>query len=195
VARSGEVAGGPNELTRRRAPDLNFKGVLPVGGARAFPMGKDAEGFFQVEVTHADFAHSLFLKTNDKTDVEDWMQVLEDCRKATYSNAVLGSALLDRLKSVGTTVEKEKQQALEVLQRQAEELEQARDTKWRTMMEHMQAQQTHDNAVNSRWGEQQRLQEEMDEIARNEDAEVASDVARAMLTITKFFEDPASVAP
>ena len=201
-------------------------------------MGKDAEGFYQVEVTHADFAHSLFLKTSDKTDVEDWMQVLEDCRKATYSNAVLGSALLDRLKSAGTAMEKEKQQALEELQRQAEELEQARDLKWRTMMEHMQAQQAHDSAVNSQWGEQQKLQEEMDEIARNveesrlaklseeqlaeeakqqleaakvqlaelkhavqlrqrdidADPDVATDVARAMCTITKFFDESTAAA-
>ena len=145
--------------------EINFKGVLPVGGAQAFPMGREGDEYL-FEVTHADFEHSLYLKSNDKTDVDDWIQVLQECRKATFSNGLLGSALLDRLKSVGTTMEKEKQLALEELQRQAVELDQAREEKWKTMMEHMEAESKYNAAVNSQWGQQQRLQEQMDEVAR-----------------------------
>jgi hypothetical protein len=161
----------------KKDKDSNFnifpKGVLPVGGAQAFPLGKEGNDYI-FEVTHADFQHSMFLKSSDKNDVDDWISVLVDCRKATYSNAVLGNALLDRMKSVGTAVEKEKQKALEDLQKQAEELEAERERKWKMMMEHMEAQRAHDAQVNSKVLEQQKAQEEMEEVAQKvEEARLA----------------------
>jgi len=90
--------------------------------------------------------------------VDDWIEAMTDCRKATYSNALLGNAMLERMKAAGTAMEKEKEAALEELQIKAAELETTREAKFKTMMQHMQIQQQHDMALNNKLGEAQALE-------------------------------------
>jgi hypothetical protein len=137
------------------------KGCLPLGAAQIFPLGKEGNAFL-FEVTHMSFKHNMVLKSEEKQDVDDWIEAMTDCRKATYSNALLGNALLERMKAVGTAMEKEKEAALEELQVKAAELESTRDAKFKTMMQHMQIQQQHDSAVNHKLGEAQMLQTDIE---------------------------------
>jgi len=136
------------------------KGALPLGAAQIFPLGKEGNSFL-FEVTHMSFKHNMVLKSEEKQDVDDWIEAMTDCRKATYSNALLGNALLERMKAVGTTLEKEKEAALEEIQTKAVELAATRDAKMNTMMQHMQEQQKHDFAVNHKLGEAQILKSDI----------------------------------
>lgn len=137
------------------------KGVMPLGGANVFPMGKEGNGFL-FEVIQPGFADtSLLLKADDKANADDWIRVLNECRKATYANSVVGNAQLARIKSVGTRMEKDMMKALEQVQIRAAEIEAAREQKARTMMEHMEAQRQHDEQVNMKLYETHRLQDEI----------------------------------
>ena len=85
--------------------------------------------------------------------MDDWMQILNECRKATLGNAVLGEALVGRIKSVGTAFEKEMEKALEEAQQQALQLEKIREEKWNLKMEHLQMEQRGGEAINSKMNE------------------------------------------
>lgn len=146
------------------------KGALPIGGASVFPMGKDVNDYL-FEITHPDFNHSMVLKSPDKQDVDDWIQVMTDCRKATYGNALLGNAMMGRIKSVGTAMEAQMQRALEEAERYAMELETIREEKWKVMMEHMELERTHNEAKNDSLNEAQRLREEKAKVEAKVQAE------------------------
>ena len=77
-------------------------GALPLGGCNVFPLGVEGE-YFLFQITNVEFGKaSLELRTKDKGDVEDWIRVLEDCKKATFENSLLGVALTEKLKSAGS---------------------------------------------------------------------------------------------
>jgi len=121
--------------------DVNPNGCLPLGGCSVFPMGREKDGGFVFEVSHPDFnGNVLQLKSTDKNEVDDWIKVLQDCSKATWENAMLGDALIQKLKHSGTTTEREKEKALEEAQKNAEEMATTREEK-RKLMERQLAQQ------------------------------------------------------
>jgi len=70
--------------------------------------------------------------------------------------------MLERMKAVGTAMEKEKEAAMEELQQKAVQLAALRDEKFNTMMQHMQIQQQHDFALNHKLGEAQLLQSDIE---------------------------------
>ena len=157
------------------------KGVLPLGGASVFPMGKEGSDFV-FEVTHLGAEHaSLHLKVEDKADADDWIRVLNECRKATYANAVVGSAQLARIKSVGTKMEKDMQEALEKIQLQAAEIEAARELKFKTMMEHMEEQRKHDLEVNTKLFETSKLKDQISEAERKAEEQRLAKLTEAQL--------------
>ena len=142
------------------------KGCVPLGGCSVFPMGKDGDDFV-FEVTHPDFGgKSLILKTTDKSDVEDWIRVLSDCRKATYENAILGSALVEKLKHAGTALEKEKEKAMLEAEEKAMALSAERDRKWQMMKEHMDLEKQNASVLSSKLSEAQQLSSAVDEAGR-----------------------------
>lgn len=139
------------------------RGVLPLGGANVFPMGKEGNDFL-FEVVHPGFQNaSLLLKADDKADADDWIRVLNECRKATYSNALVGTAQLARIKSVGTRMEKDMLDALHEIQAKAAEIEKEREKKFQTMLEHMEEQKKHDFEVNTKLQQTHLLKYEISE--------------------------------
>ena len=159
------------------------KGVLPLGGANVFPMGKEGSDFV-FEVVHLGHdSTSLLLKVEDKADADDWIRVLNECRKATYANAVVGSAQLARIKSVGTKIEKDMMEALEQIQKKAAAIEEARERKFKTMMEHMEEQRQHDLAVNNKLYETHKLKDQITEVERKAEAQRLATMTEAQLRI------------
>lgn len=155
-----------------RAP----KGCLPLGGCSVFPSGKEGNDYL-IEVSHPEYKeHLLLLKTSDKADVEDWIRVLGECRKATYENAILGNALVDRLKAAGTALEKEKELAMMEAQEKAMTVNEVRQKKWELMKEHMESEAKHANELNTTLYETEALKSELDEVAKK--AEEAEKLAK-----------------
>lgn len=145
------------------------KGVLPLGGASVFPMGKEGTHFV-FEVVHPGIQNSsLLLKVEDKADADDWIRVLNECRKATFANAIVGTAQLARIKSVGTRMEKDMLEALEQVQKKATAIEAAREAKFKTMMEHMEQQKKHDLELNAQLYETTKLRDEITEVGKKVD--------------------------
>ena len=66
------------------------KGALPLGAAQVFPLGKEGNSFL-FEVTHMSFKHNMVLKSEEKQDVDDWIEAMTDCRKGTWFFASLPS--------------------------------------------------------------------------------------------------------
>ncbi len=101
--------------------DIKPQGCLPLGGCSVFPHGKEKDGQFVVEVTHPEYnGQLLLLKIKDKNDADDWIKVLEECRNATFENAALGDALIEKLKYTGSALEKVKLKALAEAQDKAQ---------------------------------------------------------------------------
>jgi len=128
--------------------DMTPSGCLPLGGCSVFPMGKDSDGGFVFEVSHADFSGAVLqLKCHDKGEVDDWIRVLQDCSKATWQNAMLGDALVQKLKHEGTKMEKSKDEALQEARRQAEEMDKERQAKLQLMEKQLMSQREHEDAI------------------------------------------------
>ncbi|GBG28181.1 Pleckstrin-likey domain-containing family D member 1 [Hondaea fermentalgiana] len=114
--------------------DMYPAGCLPLGGCSVFPMGREKDGGFVFEISHPDFdGNTLQLKSKDKAQVDDWIGVLEESSKATWQNAMLGDALIQKLKHAGTAAEKEREEALQEARRAAELMAEAREEKLRLM--------------------------------------------------------------
>jgi hypothetical protein len=157
------------------------KGCLPMGGANVFPMGKEGSAFV-FEVAHVGYdTMSLLLKVEDKLDADDWIRVLNECRKATFANAVVGNAQLARIKSVGTRMEKDMQEALEEIQKKATEIEAAREQKLQTMMEHMEQQRQHDLEVSTKLYETHKLRNQVEEAERKAEEQRLAKLTEAQL--------------
>jgi hypothetical protein len=118
--------------------DMKPVGCLPLGGCSVFPMGKEKDGGFVFEVSHPDFNGAVLqLKSKDKAEVDDWIKVLQDCSKASWQNAMLGDALVQKLKHQGTALEKETERALNEARVNAEEFSSIRQEKLKAMEEQL----------------------------------------------------------
>jgi hypothetical protein len=104
--------------------DTKPRGCLPLGGAAVKILGDR----LTIEVAHPAYPdHVLVLKSADPFDASEWVSIIRIGMSATWENAILGFALIEKMKAKGTTLEDEKDAALSKAQAQAERLRQERD--------------------------------------------------------------------
>lgn len=152
--------------------NMRPKGVFPLAGAHIFPNGKEGNASYLFEVAQMSTknkAISLSLKVDDKAEADDWIKALGEGSRATFENAMVGRVQLQRIKSVGTAMERTMQQALDKIAASTRELEEQRALRFKTMMDHMQQQQEHDMEVNAKHLETMRLAHEVEQVERELD--------------------------
>jgi len=111
--------------------DTKPKGVLPLGGSIASLDPKDKR---HLEIKHPDIAGANFrLRAADVGEATDWLVAIEGGKKATWENALLGNALVEKMKTTGTKLEEEKEAAFQALQEKAARLEKEREQAGRLM--------------------------------------------------------------
>ena len=124
--------------TKRCKSDQVFnnhpKGVIPLGGCSvSYVKGRNSRGELEdraFEVKHPDFnGASLLLAAEDEAQAQQWVRQLEDCRRVTWENALLGDAKLKALRARGTLASAEAEAALAAAQEKARALGAERDRK------------------------------------------------------------------
>lgn len=147
-----------------RVFDMNPAGCLPLGGCSVFPMGREKDGGFVFEISHPDFdGNVLQLKSKDKAVVDDWIEVLQESSKATWQNAMLGDALIQKLKHAGTAAEKEREEALQEARIQAELMAECREDKLRLMESQLERQRKFEEDLLQERERAAALQDDVDE--------------------------------
>ena len=91
--------------------DTKPRGVLPLGGAiiTTYPDN------LTFEITHPVFTRgeSLVLKASDRFEANEWISAIKAGMQATWENAILGFALIEKLKAKGSELEIEKDEAVQ----------------------------------------------------------------------------------
>lgn len=129
-----------------------------------FPMGREKDGGFVFEISHPDFdGNVLQLKSKDKAVVDDWIEVLQESSKATWQNAMLGDALIQKLKHAGTAAEKEREEALQEARIQAELMAECREDKLRLMESQLERQRKFEEDLLQERERAAALQDDVDE--------------------------------
>lgn len=86
------------------------------------------------EITHPDFnGGSMVLAAETEDDAASWVFALNKARTVTFENAQVGEALMNKMKAVGTQMEKQRQAALDRAQQEAEHLRREREEKEKLM--------------------------------------------------------------
>lgn len=107
------------------------KFVLPLGGAVASLEVKDRR---YISIKHPDVPNASYrFKAENPGESMDWVVAIEQGKKATWENALLGNALIEKMETVGSAMEEEKQAAFEELQAKATRLDKERDQKEKVM--------------------------------------------------------------
>mmetsp|Transcript_5504 Transcript_5504/g.6962 ORF Transcript_5504/g.6962 Transcript_5504/m.6962 type:complete len:309 (+) Transcript_5504:161-1087(+) len=99
--------------------------VFPLNGAYSgfLNTGKKARPSATFEILHPDIFRAHFLlRAEDRVGAQDWLDCLDNAKKANWENAKLGVAVLDSMKAKGTKLEKEKTEAAELLKERANRL-------------------------------------------------------------------------
>jgi len=104
----------------RRTFDTKPKGVLPLDGA-VITLLNSARSQFRC--THPAIPGASFkLRAENDGEALAWISALESAKKATWENALLGNALIEKMKTKGTKLEEENEKAFQVLQEKAQRL-------------------------------------------------------------------------
>lgn len=105
--------------------DSHPKGAIPLGGATISLLSDK----LTMELKHPVFTgnDTLTMKAADQFEASEWMAVIHAGMKATWENAILGFALIEKLKAKGSELENEKEEALLRAQKEAERLEAERE--------------------------------------------------------------------
>jgi len=120
--------------------DTKPKGVLPLGGS---VISLDFSNKDTVVVSNPDLSGSGFrLRASDPVDAMDWITALERGKKATWENALLGNALVEKMKTSGNKLEAEKEAAFQELQKKAQKLSEVQEQKNRVLRRDIEREET-----------------------------------------------------
>lgn len=125
--------------------DTHPKGAIPLGGA----LVRLHDDKLTIELRHPVFTKgdALIFKAADAFDAMEWLDVIQAGMKATWENAILGYALIEKLKAKGTELEGEKEEALTRAQIEAERLDAEREEAMRLADMKAQQAQLHEEEV------------------------------------------------
>jgi len=105
--------------------DTKPKCVVPLGGA---VLSLELQDRRCISLKHPDVPGVNFrLRSSDAGEAMDWLVALEAAKKSTWENALLGNALIEKMKSQGSKLEKEKEEAFQSLKEKAEKLSRERE--------------------------------------------------------------------
>ncbi|XP_029981983.1 pleckstrin homology domain-containing family D member 1 isoform X2 [Sphaeramia orbicularis] len=77
---------------------------------------------FAIEINLEDFTGTIVLAAESEEEQVQWMEMLQDSGKVTWKNAQLGEAMIESLEAQGLQLAKEKQEYLDKLMEETEEL-------------------------------------------------------------------------
>ncbi|XP_036398882.1 pleckstrin homology domain-containing family D member 1 [Megalops cyprinoides] len=108
--------------------NIHPKGVIPLAGCVVVP--SDEQGMpFAMTITHEDFTGNVVLAAESEAEQAQWLEMLQESGKVTWKNAQLGEAMIESLEAQGLQLAKEKQEYLDKLMEETEELCQQREKK------------------------------------------------------------------
>ncbi|XP_059808074.1 pleckstrin homology domain-containing family D member 1 isoform X2 [Hypanus sabinus] len=101
--------------------NIHPKGVIPLGGC-IVEAKEEANMPFVMKISHDDFHGNILLAAETEFDQQHWLQMLQESGKVTWQNAQLGEAMIGSLEAQGLQLAKEKQEYLDKLMEETEEL-------------------------------------------------------------------------
>uniref|UniRef100_A0A8C6KXC7 Pleckstrin homology and coiled-coil domain containing D1 n=1 Tax=Nothobranchius furzeri TaxID=105023 RepID=A0A8C6KXC7_NOTFU len=101
--------------------NIHPKGVIPLGGC-VVSANEDMGMPFAIVVNLEDFTGTIVLAAETGEEQVQWMEMLQDSGKVTWKNAQLGEAMIESLEAQGLQLAKEKQEYLDKLMEETEEL-------------------------------------------------------------------------
>ncbi|XP_065144768.1 pleckstrin homology domain-containing family D member 1 [Paramisgurnus dabryanus] len=101
--------------------NIHPKGVIPLGGCVVEP--REDQGMpFAMVISNEDFTGNIVLAAESESEQSQWVEILQDSGKVTWKNAQLGEAMIESLEAQGLQLAKEKQEYLDKLMEETEEL-------------------------------------------------------------------------
>ncbi|XP_057200223.1 pleckstrin homology domain-containing family D member 1 isoform X1 [Triplophysa rosa] len=101
--------------------NIHPKGVIPLGGCVIEP--KEDQGMpFALVINHEDFTGNIVFAAESESEQSQWVEMLQESGKVTWKNAQLGEAMIESLEAQGLQLAKEKQEYLDKLMEETEEL-------------------------------------------------------------------------
>ncbi|CAM4643045.1 hypothetical protein PO909_012098 [Leuciscus waleckii] len=101
--------------------NIHPKGVIPLGGCIVEPR-EDQSMPFAMVINHEDFTGNIVLAAESESEQSQWVEMLQESGKVTWKNAQLGEAMIESLEAQGLQLAKEKQEYLDKLMEETEEL-------------------------------------------------------------------------
>ncbi|KAM4723280.1 pleckstrin homology domain-containing family D member 1 [Anableps anableps] len=101
--------------------NIHPKGVIPLGGC-VVSANEDMGMPFAIVVNLEDFTGTIVLAAESEEEQVQWMEMLQESGKVTWKNSQLGEAMIESLEAQGLQLAKEKQEYLDKLMEETEEL-------------------------------------------------------------------------
>uniref|UniRef100_A0A668RKJ5 PH domain-containing protein n=1 Tax=Oreochromis aureus TaxID=47969 RepID=A0A668RKJ5_OREAU len=101
--------------------NIHPKGVIPLGGC-VVSANEDLGMPFAIIINLEDFSGTIVLAAESQEEQVQWMEMLQESGKVTWKNAQLGEAMIESLEAQGLQLAKEKQEYLDKLMEETEEL-------------------------------------------------------------------------
>ncbi|XP_042357275.1 pleckstrin homology domain-containing family D member 1 [Plectropomus leopardus] len=101
--------------------NIHPKGVIPLGGC-VVSSNENMGMPFGIVVNLEDFTGTIVLAAESGEEQVQWMEMLQESGKVTWKNAQLGEAMIESLEAQGLQLAKEKQEYLDKLMEETEEL-------------------------------------------------------------------------
>uniref|UniRef100_A0A8C8R7X7 Pleckstrin homology and coiled-coil domain containing D1 n=1 Tax=Pelusios castaneus TaxID=367368 RepID=A0A8C8R7X7_9SAUR len=101
--------------------NIHPKGVIPLGGC-IVEAKEEPNMPYAMKISHEDFHGNIFLAAESEFEQAQWLEMLQESGKVTWKNAQLGEAMIASLEAQGLQLAKEKQEYLDKLMEETEEL-------------------------------------------------------------------------
>ncbi|XP_074854977.1 pleckstrin homology domain-containing family D member 1 [Carettochelys insculpta] len=101
--------------------NIHPKGVIPLGGC-IVEAKEEPNMPFAMKISHEDFHGNIVLAAESEFEQAQWLEMLQESGKVTWKNAQLGEAMIESLEAQGLQLAKEKQEYLDKLMEETEEL-------------------------------------------------------------------------
>nr|XP_057913589.1 pleckstrin homology domain-containing family D member 1 isoform X3 [Doryrhamphus excisus] len=101
--------------------NIHPKGVIPLGGC-VVSATEDMGMPFGLVISLEDFSGTIVVAAESEEEQLHWMEMLQESGKVTWKNAQLGEAMIESLEAQGLQLAKEKQEYLDKLMEETEEL-------------------------------------------------------------------------
>lgn len=143
VVKDGFVLFYSNEPADATSFPLDTKpsAVMPLGGASA---SLDLKDKTVISLSHPDLEGAAFrLRVEDAGEASMWLLALEGGKKATWENALLGDAVVEKMRAAGTAKEEEKSKAVRDMAELAQRLESEREQAGKVTAKEQQRREAH----------------------------------------------------